>query len=122
MNCLTEKERIQILIEEARCTSQNLAPSNDDQIRTGLDRVQTLLNTPAKLRNQLALLVSAALRQIQETERISIDMLIGDGDLTHYEMAAIVRIRLICAELIHCLDDAMQAQRLAPVKVQKRLG
>lgn len=122
MNGITQEERIQALIEEARFTSRSLAPSIDDPINNKLDRVQALLNTPAKLRNQLCLLVSAALRQMQEAERFSIDILIGDVHLTQCEMAALVRIRLICAELIQRLNDAVETQRLVPIKIDRRTG
>ncbi|NIS82288.1 MAG: hypothetical protein GTO14_19250 [Anaerolineales bacterium] len=115
MKNLPEEKRIIDLIEEARSNSSGLDPSREEHIRTCLDRVQSLLSTPAKMRNHVMLLLSAALLQIKKTERLSIEAMLGGERITQNEMAALVRIRLICAEVINILSDATEERRLVPV-------
>ncbi len=118
MNTLQDVKRIDKLIEEAQAKTKSLSKDRGSTIQDALERAQASLATPAQKRNHVVLLLSSAIRHMQRAERSAIDGILTKEWLSQQEEALLVRIRLICAEVIGLLTSANDDLRLVPVKAR----
>jgi hypothetical protein len=58
------------------------------------------------------LLLRAAAQRIVHAEKHTVSLIIGDVDISISEMSHLVRIRLICAEVINLLNQVLDELRL----------
>lgn len=118
MNKLPKENKIHTLVGTALLQSKDLTEGRDQQVGESLGRVQKLLTTPTKERNQILLILSAAITHMRVVERLVIEGMRLDKWVSLYEEGILVRIRLICAEVIGLLTDATEELKLASVKVR----
>ncbi|NIS80083.1 MAG: hypothetical protein GTO14_07715 [Anaerolineales bacterium] len=96
----------------------NLTEGRDEQVVGLLMKVRRILDTPVEELNQILLLLSAATQHMKRVERIVLDGMRLDRWISLNEEAVLVRIRLICAEVIALLVSESEELRPAPVRVR----
>jgi hypothetical protein len=102
------QEHVLRLIEKAVEHSGQLGGSYKSDLLSDFVRAQQALVTSADIKSQLALVVSAARMMIAQAEKKTIQLIIGDAPVTGQQMSHLVRIRLICAELIGLLSNTLE--------------
>lgn len=110
-------ERVQLLIREAKAKSDVIRINRFHDLTGSLSRVETILNTPIDRQSQIVLLLSAALQHMKSAERMVVSLIIGDEPFNIEDMGILVRIRLICSEVIGLLITAQQETQLAHVYI-----
>lgn len=118
MDGMLKENKIRNLVDSAFDHSLKLKDGREEQVVNGLDRVQVLLNTPAKGRNQLLLVISAALQHMRRVEKFVLDGMKMDKWISRREEAVLVRLRVICASVIYLLLSAGDDLRMVPVPVR----
>jgi hypothetical protein len=94
----------------AEALQQSLLIGNPYTTRLTPDFIQaqeTLESMPEQ-NSQLALILSAARRRITDAEKHTIALIVGDDPITGKQMSHLVRIRLICAELLNLLNTMQE--------------
>ncbi|MEN4040869.1 MAG: hypothetical protein ROW52_01280 [Anaerolineaceae bacterium] len=102
------------LIAEAVEHVQKLGDSCCGSLLPDFIRVQNTLTAPSHLKAHLVLMLSATRMAITQIEKKTIALIIGDAPITGQQMSHLVRIRLICAELIGMLTNTLQWIKTAP--------
>ncbi|HZW03806.1 MAG TPA: hypothetical protein VFF68_07760 [Anaerolineaceae bacterium] len=99
------------LIAEAVSHATQLGePYKGDLVPAFLQAQEALSFSTAEDR-QLGLILSAARMPINGAEKKTIRLIIGDEPITSQQMRHLVRLRLICAELIGLLTSALEIVR-----------
>ncbi len=107
MNEFPKKEHVIGLIEEAVGRAAQLGEYKNN-LTPDFRQAQNILETLAELKSQQALLLAAARRMITQVEKKTITLIIGDDPITGQQMSHLVRIRVICSELIELLTTIME--------------
>jgi hypothetical protein len=118
MDGLSKETRIRFLIGKAKSQSVDLK-DGQDTVTERLDKVHTILDTSVEGRNQNMLLLSAAILHMRKVERFVLDAMRLDRWVTLNEEAILVRIRLICAEVIALLVSGTEELRLVPIPIRR---
>lgn len=116
---LQMETKIRSLLKKVMDQSVDLTDGRDEQVVGSIERVQTLLDSHAEERNQILLLLSAALQHMRRVERLALEGMRMDHWITLKEEAVLVHIRLICAEVIALLGNASDEMRLAPIPIRR---
>ncbi len=115
MASLQNQENALRLIQEAVQRADQLGSPYNRDLLGGFERAQETLKSATEVKSQLALILSAARILIEKVEKKTIRLIIGDDPITRQQMSHLVRIRLICAELINLLTSMLErANQLAP--------
>jgi hypothetical protein len=120
MNGLMKENKIRTLIGSAISQSADLTEGRDEQVIASFERVNALLDVSINERNQIVMLLSAAVQQMRKVERLVLDGMRMDKWITRREEALLVHLRLICAQLIGLLTSELDENRLAPATVRHR--
>jgi hypothetical protein len=118
MNTWPKETRLRHLIEWVKGESTDLTEGRDQALCDLMDRVITLLETPASNKNQLLLVFSAALQCMQRAEKLVLEALRLDHWISMREEAVLVHLRIACHEMIGLLSNASDDLRLVPVEVR----
>jgi hypothetical protein len=119
MDGLPKEDRIRSLIGKAKSHSVDLKDGREKTVVEGLNKVHSILETNVEGRNQNLLLLSAALQHMRKVERFVLDAMRLDRWVTLNEEAILVRIRLICSEVITLLLTGTEELRLVPIPIRK---
>ncbi len=114
MNEFPKKDYVIGLIEEAVGQAAQLGEYKNT-LAPDFKQAQSILETLAELKSQQALLLAAARRMITQVEKKTIALIIGDDPITGQQMSHLVRIRVICTELIELLSTILERVK-RPVK------
>jgi hypothetical protein len=96
------------LIEEAIRQAAQLDKTIESDLAPGFLQAQKSLVSFTDLKSQQTLVLSAARMMITRVERKTIALIIGDEPITGQQMSYLVRIRLICSELINLLSSILE--------------
>jgi len=107
--------QIRTLIARAKAESHELTVAEEPEMVTAFDRLVQLLDTPVSGKPQLLLLLSAGQLAMQRAELLVLQAMRLDRWISHNEEAVLVRLRLICAEIMGLLNVGSEDLRLAPV-------
>ena len=99
------------LIKEAVKRSSQMGSPYEGNLAPDFEQAQQTLETLPELKSQQALILSAASRLITRVEKKTIALIIGDDPITGQQMSHLVRIRLICAELLNLLTAMLERIR-----------
>ena len=113
-----EEDRLRGLILTAMAHSEGFKYESDEIVTASLDKVCQLMDTPVRESNQLKLMISAAMQHIRKLEANVLDSMRLDRWVSMHDEAILVRIRLICAELLGILTDAFDEMHLVRVGVR----
>jgi hypothetical protein len=114
MQRFLNSENIFRLIDEAVDRSGKLGGPYDGDLTPGFLHAQETLKTTTDGKAQLTLLLAAARNWITQVEQRTIRLIIGDAPITGQQMSHLVRIRMICAELINLLSNLIERVRSGP--------
>ncbi len=107
MNEFPKKEYVISLIEEAVVRAAQLGEYKNN-LTPDFRQAQSILETLAEFKSQQALLLAAARRMITQVEKKTIALIIGDDPITGQQMSHLVRIRVICSQLIELLSTILE--------------
>jgi hypothetical protein len=108
MEYFLNQKNVMRLIDEAVNHAGKLGGSYTSQLLPDFIRAQQSLLTSVDIKSHLSLILSAARISITKAEKKTIRLIIGDDPVTGQEMSHLVRIRLICAELIGLLSSTLE--------------
>ncbi len=108
MASLTNQENVLQLVREAVQRADQLGSPYKQDLIGGFEQVQETLKITTEVKSQLALIFSAARMLIEKVEKKTIRLIIGDAPITRQQMSHLVRIRVICAELINLLTGMLE--------------
>jgi hypothetical protein len=112
MNEWPKEKQIRTLIERAKHETLDLTVAEAHEMLGSFERLIQLLNTPAQGTQQLSLMLSAGIQLMRRTERLMLQAMRLDRWVTRSEEAALVHLRLICAEIIGIMTNASDDLRL----------
>jgi hypothetical protein len=107
MEGFPKQDNVLQLLNEAAARARQLGRPYNSGLLDGFVQAKDTLDSAPEKKNQLALLLSAARMLISKVEKEAIRLIIGDDPITSQEMSHLVRIRLICAELITLLTSSL---------------
>lgn len=102
-----QKQHILNCLSEARTHSIGLSAVPTDELISALDKTRLVMEAPVTHTRQLPLVIAAARRHVTNAERQTVAWIVGPDSISRQEMAHLVRVRLICAELLNLLSDAL---------------
>jgi hypothetical protein len=105
------QERITTLVHEAVARLPNLGNQYNDDLGQQFGKVQTLLDAAPSARNQKTFLLGLARHHIARAEETIVKQILGDGSISVDEMSHLVRVRLICTELMNLLAQSLEEFR-----------
>ncbi len=108
MSEFPNQENVQLLLDEAVEQSEQLGKPYDSALKPDFVQAQETLESVPEVQSQLALILSAARLLITKVEKKTVGLIIGDDPITGRQMSHLVRIRLICAELINLLTSSLE--------------
>jgi hypothetical protein len=108
MEVFPRKDDVYRLIEEACSRAAQLVNPYRDDLSFGFAQVRETLQASTAIVSQLALILSAGRRRVTEVEQKTVALIIGDDIFNSQQMSHLVRIRLICAELINLLSTILE--------------
>jgi hypothetical protein len=108
MENFINQQTVMRLIDEAVEHTRELGENYRGNLLPDFIRAQEALVSSSKLKSQLTLILSATRMAITQAEKKTIGLIIGDDPITGQQMSHLVRIRLICAELIGLLSNTLQ--------------
>jgi len=108
MNEIPKREYMLGLIEEAVRRAAQLGKTFESDLTPGFLQAQNSLVSFGDLKSQQTLVLSAARMLITRVEKKTIGLIIGDAPITGQQMSHLVRIRMICAELITLLSSILE--------------
>ena len=100
--------KLKVLIKEALQRSNQLGSPYEGNLSPDFLQVLKNLEDLPDQQSQQALIISAARRQIDQAEKLTVALIIGDDPITGNQMSHLVRIRLICAELMNLLSAMLE--------------
>jgi hypothetical protein len=108
MDEFPKKDYMLGLIAEAVKRSAQLGKTLESDLAPGFLQAQNSLDSYADLKSQQTLVLSAARMMITRAEKKTIALIIGEEPITGSQMTQLVRIRMICAELITLLSSILE--------------
>jgi hypothetical protein len=111
-----KRDRVLNLIQEAIGRVSNLGKRQKAVLAPEFDKALETLGTSASAKHHQALILSAARRHISQAEKQAIAHLIGDDPIYSQEMSDLVRVRVICAELLNILTYSLDTLKASPVR------
>jgi hypothetical protein len=109
-----KKERVFALIQEAIESVSHLGKRQTTALEPELTKALQTLETSASARHHQALILAAVRRHISQAEKQVVAQLIGDEPIYSDEMPDLVRIRVICAELVAVLTYSLEQLKASP--------
>ncbi len=100
--------RIIDLIEEALACLNRLGKPYELELAPAFVEAKNALQTPIIVPSQQVLLLSAVHRRIKGAERTVVDGIINGQPVVSSKMSDLVRVRLVCTELLNMLNEAKQ--------------
>jgi hypothetical protein len=102
-----KEQRALELLNQALVHVASLSQNDEANLVPALNKTRATLETRTGARHHLPLVLSAARRQVAQAEKFAVGRIIGDDPVNHKEMSSLVEIRLICAELVNLLTNAL---------------
>jgi hypothetical protein len=109
MESFINRENVLRLIGEAGEHARQLGGTYKNELLPDFIQAKETLITSTDFRAQMLLILSAARMMIAQAEKKTVRLIIGDDPITGQQMSHLVRIRLICAELISLLSYTLQS-------------
>jgi hypothetical protein len=116
MESFVNRENVLRLISEAGEHATQLGGTYKNALLPDFIQAQETLATSTDFRSHMLLIISAARLMITQAEKKTVRLIVGDDPITGQEMSHLVRIRLICAELISLLSNTLQSVKQSPAK------
>ncbi len=107
MDNFPRKDHVLGLLLEAVWHSSQIGNPYWGSLMPDFEQAQHTLETLPDLKSQQALILSAARRSIVQAEKKTIALIIGDDPINGQQMSHLVRIRLICTELLNLLSEML---------------
>jgi hypothetical protein len=106
------KEHCIGLIQEAIRRDGQLGNPYKNNFAPDFAQAQEALETPAGPGSQTALILAAVRRRITHIEKNIIQLIISDKPITSNQMTHLVRLRLICTEVINMLTTMLEQAKI----------
>lgn len=113
-----KQERIFTLVDEAISQISTLGDSGVPDIISVLEKTRQVLENPVRAERDIPLVLSAARWRVTNVEKYAVRRIVHDDKVDGRAMSILVRVRLICAEIIRILDRALDESRMARVRFQ----
>ena len=107
-----KQERVSTLIHEAVTRIPHLGRDYNNDLDHEFNKIQTLLDAAPVARSQKTLLLGLARHHIARAEETIVKTILGDGSISVDEMSHLVRVRLICTELMKLLNQSLDEFRV----------
>jgi hypothetical protein len=101
------RERFIDLVDEAVTRVSNLGGSREALLAPEFAKALSTLDSVAKAKSHQALVLSAARSHISRAEKQVVAQIIGDDTVYTQEMSELVRLRIICAEMMKILSTSL---------------
>jgi hypothetical protein len=98
-------DRINELIQEALACLSRLGVKYELELAPAFAESLNVLQKPAAIPSQQLLLLSAVQRRIKFAEKTILNGILHGHAVTSSKMSDLVRIRLVCSELLNILND-----------------
>jgi hypothetical protein len=108
INGIPQKDYLLCLIKEAVSRAAKLGEAYKSDLDGDFLQAQKNLEIFSEVNAQQTLLLSAARINITQVEKKTIALIIGDRPITGQQMTHLVRIRLICTEILNLLSAIME--------------
>jgi hypothetical protein len=108
---IPNREKIIRLIREAIQHILALGRQDELALLPVFKDTLTVFDVAPYNRSSRLLLLSAANQHITKAEKKTVSTIIGDLDFSINEMSHLVRIRLICAELVNLINQGLEEVR-----------
>jgi hypothetical protein len=106
-----KQERVTTLVHEAVTRIPHLGRHYNNDLGQEFTKVQTLLDTAPSARSQKTFLLGLARHHVARAEDTIVKQILGDGSISVEEMSHLVRVRLICTELLNLLAQGVEEFR-----------
>ncbi len=113
-----KEERILTLVDEAIVQISTLGDSGVPDIISILEKTRQVLASPVRAERDIPLVLSAARWRVANVEKYAVSRIVHDDKVDGRAMSILVRVRLICAEVIRILDHALDESRMSRVPFQ----
>jgi hypothetical protein len=111
MESFKNQENVLRLIDEAVKHTGQLEGTYKSELMPDFVQAHETLITSSDFKSQIALILSATRILIAKAEKKTIRLIIGDDFVTGQQMSHLVRIRLICAELLGLLNTTLDRMK-----------
>jgi hypothetical protein len=122
MSSFPKEQYVLTLLNEVAAAASDLQRGFTADIVLAAHKAKDALSAPTTTAGHLSLVLSAARRHIQTIEKRVVALIIGDEPISQREMSHLVRIRLICTELLNILARALADLKLNPHGNKLRLS
>ena len=102
-----KRDRFINLVDEAIDRVAKLGGSREAMLAPQFAMALSTLDSVAKAKNHQALVISAARTHIFRAEKQVVSQIIGDDPVFTQEMSELVRLRVICAEMLKILSSSL---------------
>lgn len=102
-----KEQHVLNLLNEAVARASTSGGHLQSDILSALDQARTALSAPVTIKSHLPLVLSAARRHVLTVEKHAVSRIIGPDSVSQHEMASLVRLRLICTELLNILAHTL---------------
>ena len=106
-------ERVRLLVNEALDHLAKFGRQDELALIPVFMDAAEALQARSNNRSGTILLINATNRRIARAEKQTISWIIGDQNVNTDEMSHLVRLRLICAEILNLLNDGLEEIRRA---------
>jgi len=112
-----KEQHLRNLIDEAIVQVSTLGESIEADIVLVLEKTRQVLASPAESKRNLPLILSAARWRVRDVEKYAVRRIVHDDNVDGHSMSILVRVRLICAEVIRILDAALNDLRVSRQRI-----
>ena len=106
-----KQERVSTLIHEAVTRLPYLGNKYNHDLGQEFNKIQTLLDAAPVARSQKTLLLGLARHHTARAEETIVKQILGDDVISVDEMSHLVRVRLICTELMNLFVQSLEEFR-----------
>ncbi len=116
-----KQENMLGLIDEAILQVSTLRGSGVPEIMSVLEKARHVLTSPVRADRDVPLVLAAARWRVADVEKYTVKRIVHD-EVDSPTLSILVRVRLICAQLLRILDGALDEVRLARVQTAPALN
>lgn len=102
-----KEQHVLNLLSEAVIHASTSGDRLKADVASALHKAREVLEAPVTAKSHLPLVLSAARRHVSSAEKHTVARIIGSEPVNSQEMASLVRLRLICAELLNILTHTL---------------
>ena len=108
-----KEQQLHNLIDQAIVQVSTLGEGSEAEIVLALEKARQVLDSEVGTKRNVPLILSAARWRVTGVEKYAVRRIVHDDKVDGASMSILVRVRLICAEVIRILDAALDDFRLA---------